>query len=102
MYRNSFLASDYQGTMNLTFFQKMKNTNPFMGAKLKSKTHLQNTILDFEPFFVCLASKLSNSATMTQKKFYFKKSKKISKNAEFHAEKCTQKSYKQNKFDEHE
>ncbi len=48
---------------------------------------------------------------MTQKKFVFKKSKKVSKNAEFHADfksvgkvlkKCTQKSYKQNKFDKHE
>ncbi len=28
-----------QGTTNLTFFQKIKNTDPLMGAKLKSKTH---------------------------------------------------------------
>ena len=48
---------------------------------------------------------------MTQNKFFLKKSKKISKNAEFHPDfesvennvkKCTQKSYQQNKFDEHE
>jgi hypothetical protein len=25
----------------------MKNTDPLMGAKLKSKTHLQNTFFDF-------------------------------------------------------
>jgi hypothetical protein len=36
----------------------MKNTDPLMGAKLKSKTHLQNTFFDFfEPFFARLASK---------------------------------------------
>ncbi len=46
---------------------------------------------------------------MTQKNLFLKKSKKISKNAEFHAdfesvEKVVKKcrSYKQNKFDEHE
>jgi hypothetical protein len=33
--------------MNLTFFKKIKNTDPLMGAKLKSKTHLQNTFFDF-------------------------------------------------------
>jgi hypothetical protein len=47
---------------------------------------------------------------MTPKNFFLKKSKKISKNAEFHADfefvekvikKCI-KSYKQNKFHEHE
>jgi hypothetical protein len=36
----------------------MKNTDPLMGAKLKPKTHLQNTFLDFfEPFFARLAPK---------------------------------------------
>ncbi len=48
---------------------------------------------------------------MTQKIFFCNKSEKISENAEFHADfvsvekvvkKCTQKSYKQKKFDEHE
>ena len=33
--------------MNLTFFLKMKNADPLMGAKLKSKTHLQNGFFDF-------------------------------------------------------
>jgi hypothetical protein len=48
---------------------------------------------------------------MTFKNFLCKKSKKVSKNAEFHADfksvekvlkKFTEKSYKQNKFDEQE
>jgi hypothetical protein len=30
----------------------MKNTDPFMGAKLKSKTHLQNTFFDFSSRFL--------------------------------------------------
>ncbi len=60
-----------------------------MGAKLKSKTHLQNTFFDF----------LSRLLRIW-----------VSKNAEFHAdfesvEKVgknePKKSYKQNKFDEH-
>ncbi len=38
----------HQGTTNLTFFQKMKNKDPLMGAKLKSKTHLLNMF-----FFIC-------------------------------------------------
>ncbi len=58
-----------------------------------------------------LASKFSNSANMTIKNLVLKIIKKNTKNAEFHAdfesiekvvEKCTRKSYKQNKFDEHE
>ena len=40
----------------------MKNTDPLIGAKLKSKTHLLNTFFDFF------------------------KLKKVSKNAEFHAD----------------
>ena len=48
---------------------------------------------------------------MTKKKIFDKKSKKVSKNAEFHADfesvekllkNAPKKSYKQNKFDEHE
>jgi hypothetical protein len=35
------------GYNEFDFFQKMKNTDPLMGAKLKSKTHLQNTFFDF-------------------------------------------------------
>ncbi len=48
----------------------MKNTDPLMGAKLKSKTQILNTFLIFEPFFECLASKFSKSANMTQKNFF--------------------------------
>jgi hypothetical protein len=33
--------------MNLTLIQKIKNTDPLMGAKYKSKTHLLNTLFDF-------------------------------------------------------
>jgi hypothetical protein len=48
-----------------------------MGANLKSKTHLPNTIFDFfELFFVRLASKFSKSANMTIQKFCFEKIKK--------------------------
>ncbi len=58
-----------------------------------------------------LASKFEKSTNMTKKNFFPKKLKKVSKNAEFHADfesvekvvkKCTKKSYKQNKFYEHE
>jgi hypothetical protein len=35
------------GYDELDFFMKMKNTDPLMGATLKSKTHLQNTFFDF-------------------------------------------------------
>ncbi len=58
-----------------------------MGAKLKSKTHLLNTFFwFFEPFFARLASKFKKSTNMTKKNFFCKKSKKVSKNAEFHAD----------------
>jgi hypothetical protein len=36
-----------RGTTNLTFFYKIKNKDPLIGAKLKSKTHLLNTFFDF-------------------------------------------------------
>jgi hypothetical protein len=48
---------------------------------------------------------------MTKKNFFWKNPKKISKNAEFHADfksvekvfkKCNKKSYEQNKFEENE
>ena len=60
----------------------MKNTDPLMGAKLKSKTHLLNKFfLFFEPFFARLASKFENSNNMTKKNF-FEKIKIGIKNAE--------------------
>ncbi len=49
-----YLDDGEKGTTNLTFFLKMKNTDPLIGAKLKSKTHILNTFLIFEPFFECL------------------------------------------------
>jgi hypothetical protein len=50
----------------------MKNTDPLMGAKLKSRTHLLNTFLDFfEPFFAHLASKFEKSTNMTKNFFFF-------------------------------
>jgi hypothetical protein len=62
------------------------------------------------PFFAHLASKFEKSTNMT-KFFIIFQSKKVSKNAEFHADfesvekvvkKLTKRSYKQNNFDEHE
>ncbi len=75
----------------------MKNTDPLMGSKLKSKTHLLNT---FFWFFEPLASKFEKSTNITLKIFFCEKIKKVSKSAEFHADfesvekvvkKCTQK-----------
>ncbi len=57
-----------------------------MGAKLKSKTHLQYVFWFFEPFLARLASKFEKSTNMTFKKYFFEKSKKVSKNAKFHAD----------------
>jgi hypothetical protein len=83
------------------FFKKMKNTDPLIGAKLKSKTHLQNTFFDF--LSRCLRIWLQSwkkNTNMKTKKNFGKKSKKVSKNAEFHADfesvekavkKCTKK-----------
>ncbi len=83
-----------------------------MGAKLKSKTHLQNTFFDFLSRFLRVwLQSLKKVLIWPKKKIFLKKSQKVLKNAEFHADfdsvekvvkKCTKKSYKQNKFDEHE
>ncbi len=44
----------------------MKNTDPLMGVKLKSKAHLLNTFFKFfGPFFARLASKFEKSTNMT-------------------------------------
>jgi hypothetical protein len=50
----------------LTFLKKIKKSDPLMGAKLKSKTHLLNIrfFIFFEPFFARLASKFSKSANV--------------------------------------
>jgi hypothetical protein len=72
-----------------------------MGAKLKSKTHLLNTLFDF----------LSCFLRVWLQSYFFWKIEKGVKNTEFHADfesvekvvkKCSKKGYKQNKFDEHE
>ncbi len=83
-----------------------------MGAKLKSKIHLQNTFFDLLSRFLRIwLQSLKIVLIWPWKIFFFRKSKKVSKNAEFQADfesvekvvkKCTKKSYKQNKFDEHE
>ncbi len=51
----------------------MKNTDPVMGAKFKSKTYLQITFFIFEPFFGRLASKFEKSTNMTLIFFFIKK-----------------------------
>ena len=90
----------------------MKYTDPVMDVKLKSKTHLQNTFFDFLSRFLCVwLQSLKKVIIWSLKKLFLKKSKKVSKNAEFHADlnplkkllkNAHTKSYKQNKFDEHE
>ncbi len=81
-----------------------------MGAKLKSKTHLQNTFFDFLSRVLRVWLQSLKKVLTWPNQFFFK-SKKVSKNAEFHADfesvekvvkKYTTKSYKQHKFDEHE
>ncbi len=56
------------------FIKKIKNTDPLMGAKFKSKTHLLNR---FFFIFGHLASKFEKSTNMAKKGI---------KNAEFHAD----------------
>ncbi len=85
----------------------MKNTDPLMGAKLKSKTHLQNPFFDFlRRFLRVWLQSLKKGLRWTLKKIFWKKIKKVLKNAVFHADfESVEKvviSYKQNKFDEHE
>ncbi len=78
-----------------------------MGAKLKSMTHLQITFFDFLSCFLRILLQSLKKVLIWPKIFFFKK---VSKNAEFHADfesiekllNMYQKSYKQNKFDKHE
>jgi hypothetical protein len=72
-----------------------------MGAKLKSKTHLQNTFFELLSRFLRVwLQSLKKVQIWPKKYFYWKKSKKVSKNAEFRADfesvekvvkKCTKK-----------
>ncbi len=83
-----------------------------MGAKLKSKTHLLNKFFDFFSRFLRIWLQSLQKVLIWPKKIVFwKKSEKISKNAEFHADfesvekvvkNAPKQSYKQKKFDEHE
>ncbi len=58
-----------------------------MGAKFKSKTHLLNIFFDFGAVFCAFGFKVWKKyySNMTYKKVR-KKSRKVSKNAEFHAD----------------
>ncbi len=72
-----------------------------MDAKLKSKTHLQNTFFDFLSRFLRVwLQSLKKVLIWPKKIFFWQKSENVSKNAEFHADfesvekvvkKCTQK-----------
>ena len=82
-----------------------------MGEKLKSKAHLLNTFFYFLSRFLRVWLQSLKKVLIWPKKNFVEKIKKVSKNAEFHADfesvekvvkKCTKKSYKQNKFYEHE
>ncbi len=64
----------------------MKNIDPVMGAKLKSKTHLLNTFFDFLSQFCAFGFKVFKKCQNNQKKIFCKKIKKDTKNAEFHAD----------------
>jgi hypothetical protein len=57
-----------------------------MGAKLKSKTHLKNTVFDFLSRFLRVLLQSLKKVVIWPKKKILKKSKKVSKNAEFHAD----------------
>ncbi len=57
-----------------------------MGAKLKSKTHLQNTFLDSFSRFLRVWLQSLKKVQIWPKKFFLKKSRKESKNAEFYAD----------------
>ncbi len=55
-----------------------------MGAKLKSKTHLQNTFLDFFSRFLRVWLQSLKKVLIWAKKIFFSQIKK--QNAEFHAD----------------
>ncbi len=83
-----------------------------MGAKLKSKTHLLDTFFDFLSRFLRVwLQSLKKVLIWPKKKLFLKKSKKVSKTQNFTLisnplkkllKNAPKKSYKQNKFYEHE
>ncbi len=83
-----------------------------MGAKLKSKTHLQNTFFDFLSRFLRICSQSSKKVQIWPKKFFFLQNRKRCQNTQTFTlisnplkklwKNAPQKSYKQNKFDEQE
>jgi hypothetical protein len=84
-----------------------------MGAKLKSKTHLQNMFFDFLSRFLRVWLQSLKKVLMWPKKFFFfaKNRKRCQKTQNFTQisnplkklwKNAPKKSYKQNKFDEHE
>ncbi len=89
-------------------FLKIKNTHPLMGAKFKSNKHLYHKIFwFFAPFLARLASKFEKSTNMTKKKIFFIreviKKRRISCWFQIRCKsfsKCTEKGYRENKFDE--
>ncbi len=62
----------------------MRNTDPLMRAKFKSKTHLQNTFFDLLSRFLRVWLQSFQKVFIWPKFFFI--SKKISKNAEFRAD----------------
>ncbi len=56
---SDLFVSSILGYNEFNYFYKMKNIDPLMDAKLKSKTHLQNKLFDF---LSRLASKFLKSA----------------------------------------
>ncbi len=67
----SFQMTAQKGTTNLTFFKKIKNTGPLMGAKLKSKTHLQNTFFYFLSRFLRVWLQSLKKVLIWPKNFFF-------------------------------
>jgi hypothetical protein len=49
----------------------MKNTDPLMGAKLKSKTHLQNSFFDFLSRFLRVRLQSLKKVQIGPKKIFF-------------------------------
>jgi hypothetical protein len=62
----------------------MKNTDPLMGAKLKSKTHLQNTFFDFLSRFLRVwLQSLKKVLIWPKKNFLAKNQKRFQKTQNF-------------------